>query len=58
MGVDVYKGNLDFGILFPKSKHVHNKFLGYFDANWCIDNLDGRSTTSYVFMFMGSPISW
>jgi hypothetical protein len=31
---------------------------GYSDANWCGDKIDRRSTTSFVFMLQGAPVSW
>jgi hypothetical protein len=53
------KGTLGCGILFPASDTGRScNLLGYTDSNWCGDKDDRKSTTGYVFMFGGAPISW
>ena len=34
------------------------QLLGYCDADWAADRDDRKSTTAYVFMLCGGPISW
>ncbi|XP_058746663.1 secreted RxLR effector protein 161-like [Vicia villosa] len=53
------KGTLSCEILFP-AKDMDKKwdFIDYTDSNWCGDKDDQKSTTGYVFMFGGAPISW
>ena len=49
------KGTLDLGILFnPKN----GTLVGYSDADWAGDLDSRRSTTGYLFMIGGVPISW
>ena len=32
--------------------------MGYSDSDWCGDRVDRRSTSGYLFKFLGGPISW
>ncbi|XP_057443809.1 uncharacterized mitochondrial protein AtMg00810-like [Lotus japonicus] len=53
------KGTSDLGIWFPMYGGQGNVDLyGFSDSDWCGDKLDRRSTTGYLFMFQGAPISW
>jgi hypothetical protein len=39
--------------------HEHrNKLIAYVDANWEKDKDDSKSTSSWIIMFNGGPISW
>ncbi|MCI48121.1 hypothetical protein A2U01_0069364, partial [Trifolium medium] len=31
---------------------------GFFDADWCGDKVDRRSTSGYLFKFQNAPVSW
>ena len=49
--------SMKFGLTFSKcSEGV--KLVGYVDSNYANDRDNGKSTTSYVFTFCGSCISW
>ncbi|XP_050885293.1 secreted RxLR effector protein 161-like [Lathyrus oleraceus] len=50
------KGTLKYGILF--SYGVDSKLMSYSNSDWCDDRVDRRSTSGYLFKFMGSLISW
>ncbi|CAL0319322.1 unnamed protein product [Lupinus luteus] len=56
------KGILDHGVLFPykKSETKQNvlQLKAYTDSDWCGDQVDRRSTMSYVFFLGEAPISW
>ncbi|RDY01703.1 hypothetical protein CR513_14923, partial [Mucuna pruriens] len=53
------KGTLDYGLLFSKcGRSVSDEIYDYCDSNWCDDKSDQKSTTGYVFMMCGAPISW
>ncbi|XP_058759608.1 secreted RxLR effector protein 161-like [Vicia villosa] len=53
------KGTLGCGILFSATDNGGKcELLGYTDSSWCGDKDDRKSTTGYVFMFGGAPISW
>ncbi|XP_040862106.1 secreted RxLR effector protein 161-like [Glycine max] len=53
------KGTLEYGILFPRKTDQRTvSLLGYSDSDWCEDKIDRRSTTGYLFKFLGAPISW
>ena len=32
--------------------------MGYTDSDWCGDKVDRRSTSGFVFLLSGAPISW
>lgn len=52
------KGTLDFGLLFPKSKEkLLAEVAAYSDSDWCGDQADRKSTSGYLFKFLGAPIS-
>ncbi|RDX74739.1 hypothetical protein CR513_45469, partial [Mucuna pruriens] len=53
------KGTLDYGLLFSKhGRSVSDEIYGYCDSDWCSDKSDRKSTTRYVFITCGAPISW
>ena len=50
------KGTTNIGILY--NQDGSDKCVGYSDANWAGDTSDRNSTSGYIFMFSGGPISW
>ena len=53
------KGTLDYSILFPHPKEKGELYLvAYSDLDWCGDKVERRSTSGYVFLLYGAPISW
>ncbi|GAU22960.1 hypothetical protein TSUD_247040 [Trifolium subterraneum] len=52
------KGTMDYGIVFNKPNKRSIELIGYTDSNWCGDKDDRKSTTGYVFLYGGAPISW
>jgi len=53
------KGTLQYGILFPKCLNESSmELITYFDADWCGDKHDRKSTLGYLFKFLNAPISW
>ena len=51
------KGTLKFGVLFPSGRNAESELMSYFDSDWCGDRVDRRSTSGYLFKFLGGPIS-
>ena len=55
----VWRGTLDFGVLFPHHKEkVEPQLVAYSDLDWGGDVLVRKSTMRHVFLFGGAPISW
>ena len=52
------KGTLKYGVLFPSGRKDESELLSYSDSDWCGDRVDRRSTSGYLFKFLGGPISW
>ena len=52
------KGTLKFGVLFPSGRKTDSELMSYSDSDWCGDRVDRRSTSGYLFKFLGGPISW
>ena len=53
------KGTLEYGILFPrKTDQKTMSLLGYSDSDWCGNKTNRKSTTGYLFKFLGALISW
>ena len=52
------QGTLKYGVLFPSRRKSEPKLVGYYDSDWCGDRVDIRSTSGYLFKFLGGPISW
>ncbi|XP_019422991.1 PREDICTED: uncharacterized protein LOC109332464 [Lupinus angustifolius] len=52
------KGTIEHGLMLPsKTSNTNHNMLGFSDTNWCGDKSDRMSTTDYVFMLGGTPIS-
>jgi len=49
-------GTTTVGVTFNSSKAP--ALTGYSDATWACDIIDRKSTSGYVFLINGSPISW
>ena len=49
-------GTRDFGILFDQRAGI--EVVGYVDSNYAGDLDSRKSTTGYVFRFVGGPICW
>lgn len=52
------KGTLMYGILFPSRGSDEVELIFYSNYNWCGDKVDRKSTTRYLFKYLGAPISW
>ncbi|XP_052734031.1 secreted RxLR effector protein 161-like [Vigna angularis] len=56
------RGTTDFGILFPIGSNKNDvgdlKLVGFTDSNHGGDCVERKSTSGYIFMLNGSPISW
>ena len=50
------RGTDDYGIAFTKSDS--GECMGYSDADWAGDQEDRRSTSGYLFLMTGGPVSW
>lgn len=50
------RGTKNHGIVFTESESV--ECLGYSDADWAGDREDRRSTSGYLFLMAGGPVSW
>ena len=50
------KGTRNFGLLYTNGNV--DEFIGYSDSDWAGDLDDRKSTSGYVFMMSGAPISW
>jgi hypothetical protein len=51
------KGTLNHGLLFDKD-HVNEGIIGAADSDWASDVDDRKSTSGYVFTFMGTAFAW
>jgi hypothetical protein len=52
------KRTLNYGVLFPSDAETDSELLSYSDSDWCGDKVNRRSTSGYLFKFLGSHISW
>lgn len=53
------QGTHNYGILFPRRREgVEMRIKAYYDAKWCEDKCDRKSTRGYLFFLGNSPISW
>ena len=50
------QGTKSLGICFKPGDTLD--FRGYSDADWAGDYADRKSTSGYVFLLMGAPVSW
>lgn len=50
------KGTINWKLTY--SKEANEKIIGYCDADWAGCNITRHSTSGYVFMMKGGPISW
>ena len=49
-------GTINYGLLYKQGGPEH--FVGYSDADWAGDLSDRKSTSGYVFILSGGPVSW
>ncbi|XP_058775892.1 secreted RxLR effector protein 161-like [Vicia villosa] len=53
------KGSINYGILFRQDSEGKEAIVNCFSyADWCGYKEDQRSTTGYLFLVFGAPISW
>lgn len=52
------KGSSDFTIFYDKRVSRLPILSGYSDADWGGDTEDRKSTTGYIFLLCGAPVSW
>ena len=54
------KGTIDHGVLLPKKSknRINVEVQGYTDSDFSGDQDEKKSTTGYIFMIEGAPISW
>jgi hypothetical protein len=53
------RGTLRLGLLFRfTSDAEHPGLAAYADASWADDELERRSTSGYVVLYNGTPVSW
>lgn len=44
--------------MFPSGKSDDAELVGYSHSGLCGDRVEKRSTTRYLFKYLGAPISW
>lgn len=52
------KGTLNLGIEYSRDARRGNELVGYSDADYAGDRDSRRSTSGFVFMLAGGPITW
>ncbi|XP_050878057.1 uncharacterized mitochondrial protein AtMg00810-like [Lathyrus oleraceus] len=52
------KGTLKYGVLFSFGAKTESELICYSDSDWCGERVDRRSTSGYLFKYLGGPISW
>ena len=52
------KGTYDQGIIYDGSRSGASNLIAYSDADWAGDQDDRKSTSGYIMMIYGGPISW
>ena len=50
------QGTVDFGICYIRDGE--SDVMGFSDADWAGDLADRKSTSGYIFMYGGGPVSW
>ena len=50
------QGTKTYGIHYVADSEL--ELVGYTDSDWAGDSIDRKSTSGYVFMFVGGPICW
>lgn len=50
------KGTLNYKLTYQRN--VQSNLTGFCDADWGGNEIDRRSTTGYVFVMQGAPVSW
>ena len=52
------KGTYNYGIVYSRNDHSDDLMIGYSDADFAGDVNDRKSTSGYIFMINGAPVSW
>ena len=52
------KGTANYGLLYIKKDDANRVIVGFSDADWAGDANDRKSTSGYLFMVSGAPVSW
>ncbi|XP_050909951.1 secreted RxLR effector protein 161-like [Lathyrus oleraceus] len=51
-------GSLKYGVLFSYGAETDSELLSYSNFDWYVDGVIRRSTSEYLFKFLGSSILW
>ncbi|RDX79163.1 hypothetical protein CR513_40444, partial [Mucuna pruriens] len=53
------KGTSDFDLLFPIGNDQNKSCIeAYSDLDWCVDKVERKSISGYLFKYLDAPISW
>ena len=52
------KGTANYGLLYTKKDDANRVIVGFSDADWAGNANDRKSTSGYLFMVSGAPVSW
>ena len=52
------KGTTDYGLVYSEDQDDESTLVGYSDADWARDASNQKSTSGYLFMMIGAPVSW
>ena len=51
------KGTINYGLMYSNNDENDDTIIGYSDADWAGDANDRKSTSGYLFMMSGAPVS-
>ena len=52
------KGTINYGLMYSNNDKNDKTITEYPDADWAGDANDQESTSDYLFMVSGAPVSW